>query len=370
MSGSEASMRNGLDDICPSPNPLYNIAFPRHSVGPKFLKHVEAVIRFMQRKNSENKMDEKKSFIWPYDYFQYENKIGLILPTINSHFFFQKGLNPLMDRISSIKGNEKEGKWFMSARYRNKSYRLHLDSSEIGDLKNYLRICIKLCDVLIQMHQCGIFFADFSYKNILIDPISGDICLRGYDSIVFEDTHPPYEVLYTPDFTAPEIIATQDLDRDDPNRKSQSILTNRHSLAVFIYMLLLHRHPLKGGNCFGTEDPILEDNLMMGAKALFIEHPTDKANRLKPNQIDPKEQPWADINKIPYTLYGPLLKTHFDRAFIDGLHNPTQRPDAEEWKEALIKTDDLLQPCPSTTCEQKWFVLDNEFNFKCLFCEN
>ena len=30
----------------------------------------------------------------------------------------------------------------------------------------------------------------------------------------------------------------------------------------------------------------------------------------------------------------------FDRAFIDGLHNPMNRPTANEWEEALLKTTD------------------------------
>ena len=60
----------------------------------------------------------------------------------------------------------------------------------------------------------------------------------------------------------------------------------------------------------------------------------------------------------------------FDRAFIEGLHNPNRRPSAEEWKEALIKTVDLMQPCQNSSCEQKWFVFDNSSKPKCPFCNS
>jgi hypothetical protein len=146
------------------------------------------------------------------------------------------------------------------------------------------------------------------------------------------------------------------------------MLTDRHALAVMIYMYLLYRHPLKGGNYFGTGDTVQEDMLMMGQKALFIEHSSDHSNRPKQSQLDTRDMPWADPNKIPYTICGPYLKDLFNRAFIEGLHHPARRPTAEEWKDALIKTFDLLQPCQNANCEQKWFAFDNTRTPRCPFC--
>ena len=65
--------------------------------------------------------------------------------------------------------------------------------------------------------------------------------------------------------------------------------------------------------------------------------------------------PQGDPNRLPYTVCGPYLKLLFDRAFIDGLHNPTARPSAAEWEEAILKTCDLIQPCQNSNCEHKWF---------------
>jgi hypothetical protein len=71
---------------------------------------------------------------------------------------------------------------------------------------------------------------------------------------------------------------------------------------------------------------------------------------------------------LPYTITGPYLKTLFDKVFIDGLHNPMQRPTAEEWEIALLKTTDLMQKCENTACDQKWYVFDNTNSPKCPFC--
>jgi hypothetical protein len=134
-----------------------------------------------------------------------------------------------------------------------------------------------------------------------------------------------------------------------------------------IYMYLLYRHPLKGGkvNDLDTEK---DDLLSMGEKALFIEHPTDLSNRPKKGQLSKSSLPWADVEKMPYTVTGPYLKKLFDEAFVSGLHHPNLRPNADTWEQALLKTTDLMQPCSNKQCDQKWFVFDNSAAPRCPFC--
>ena len=111
-----------------------------------------------------------------------------------------------------------------------------------------------------------------------------------------------------------------------------------------------------------------KEELSMGEKALFIEHPTDKTNRVKPQDLDKSQLPQGDPTKLPYTICGPYLKKLFDRAFIDGLHNPSARPSAAEWEDALVKTCDLVQPCQNPKCEAHWYVFDNTTKPRCPFC--
>ncbi len=56
---------------------------------------------------------------------------------------------------------------------------------------------------------------------------------------------------------------------------------------------------------------------------------------------------------------GPYLSDLVQKAFVDGLHNPTQRPLANDWEDALVKTTDLLRQCENKSCTQKWYVFDN-----------
>ena len=103
---------------------------------------------------------------------------------------------------------------------------------------------------------------------------------------------------------------------------------------------------------------------------MFIEHPNDDSNRPNLKDVKPSALPWADVTKIPYTICGPYLKTLFDRAFIEGLHEPGKRPSADDWEQSLIKTVDLMQPCPNPSCEQKWYIFDNTLKPVCPFCKS
>lgn len=106
----------------------------------------------------------------------------------------------------------------------------------------------------------------------------------------------------------------------------------------------------------------------MGERAVFIEHPTDKTNRPRIADFRPSDLPFADPAKIPAAACGPYLHELFQKAFIDGLHQPHLRPSANDWETALVKTVDLIQPCNNPNCAQKWYVFDNSTKPACPFC--
>jgi serine/threonine protein kinase len=301
-------------------------------------------------------------FRWPTDVIEYNGKTGIIVPIYKSNYFFTKGYATQ----DLIKGEEKNGKWFAGAKFRNKQFPLSLDHSELGNWLNYFQICVNICRGVKKLHQMGLAHSDLSYNNVLVDPINKSAVIIDLDGMVVPGVYPA-EVIGTADFIAPEVLATKHLKITDPNRKLPNIRTDLHALPVLIYMFLLHRHPLKGGKVHDL-DTEKDDLLSMGEKALFIEHPTDKSNRPKMNQVSKWDQYWSDIDKLPYTITGPYLKPLFDRAFIDGLHNPMDRPTAEEWETALLKTSDLVQTCGNSSCDQKWYVFDNTNTPKCPFC--
>jgi serine/threonine protein kinase len=303
----------------------------------------------------------KSLFCWPTAILEHDGKLGLVAPTYPRHFFFEHG-SKNNDSIG-IKGKEKEGKWFAAANLRNRFG----DPRELGDWLTHIKMCILLSRATKKMHMMGLAHSDLSYKNVLVDPSRGLACVIDVDGLVVPGKYPP-DVVGTPDFIAPEVVKTSHLAKEDPSRKLPRRETDQHALSVLIYMYLLYRHPLRGGKVHDINDEMRDESLTMGEKALFIEHPTDKNNRIKLADARATELPWADVSKLPYTIAGPYLSRLFLQAFVAGLHEPSLRPSANDWETALVKTVDLIQPCTNKACEQKWYVFDNSTKPCCPFC--
>ncbi len=359
----EIKAQGGVKDVYFSTDKTYVVAFYRKKITPNDRSRLENIVGVYRDKIFVNNSEGdywKEIFPWPTKLVEWKGMTGLVIPFYNKRFFF----SGVADTWPYIKnGQEKNGKWFSSAKLINR----FVPVDQKGSFLDRLHMCLKIARGIRRLHAAGLAHSDLSYNNVLVDPLTGSACIIDDDSLVVPGKFPP-EVVGTPGFIAPEVLATKALKVDDPKKNLPKITTDRHALAVLIYTFLLHRHPLDGGKIWDTDDPQKDDDMRYGAKALFIEHPTDKTNRVKPDQLAKSQLPQGDPAKWPYTLCGPYLKRLFDRAFIDGLHNPSVRPSAAEWEDALLKTCDLVQPCQNSNCEAKWYVFDNTTKPKCPFC--
>ncbi|EIG2055369.1 kinase, partial [Escherichia coli] len=318
-----------MKDVYFSPDKSYVVAFYHKPQNEQARDRIDMITgRYRQNIFGQSGGEYWKDlFCWPTHVVEHGDKIGIVVPTYKSYFFFKYGSKN--DDFLGIKGREKEGKWFASASNQNK----FLDPRERGNTLTYLKVCLLLTRAVRRMHAAGLCHSDLSYKNVLIDPEMGHACIIDVDGLVVPGKYPP-DVVGTPDFIAPEVVKTSHLSKEDPNRVLPSISTDRHALSVLIYMYLFFRHPLRGGKIHDMSDEVRDETLSMGEKALFIEHPTDKSNAVKVSQLSSFSLPWADPEKIPYTIMGPYLTPLFERAFIDGLHDANKRPTADEWESA------------------------------------
>jgi serine/threonine protein kinase len=363
-------MRGGMKDVFFSPDKSYVVAFYRDPQDFNSKERLKKIVTqyfdsfFIRDSVSGNFY--KELYSWPTDVVELDKKVGIVVPCYNRNFFFKKGYanNDL------LKGKEKNGKWFASAKFRANQSKSKLEESELGNWLSYFQVCVNIARGVKRLHSAGLAHSDLSYNNVLIDPISKSAAIIDIDGLVVPGLFPP-DVIGTADFIAPEVLATKHLSKTDPNRKLPNQKTDLHALAVLIYMYLLYRHPLRGGNYFGQMETEKEEDFLMGSKALFVEHPTDKRNRNFKREYGDNLQkflPWTDLNKTPYTITGPYLKELFERSFITGLHNPNNRPIADEWEQALIKTNDLKLQCSNIKCDQKWFIYNNTKETNCPFC--
>jgi hypothetical protein len=281
----------------------------------------------------------KKLFCWPTA-IVVKPHIGIVAPTYPPNYFFAKG---------PFSGREKEGRWFTSPKLRGM-----LPDEERGTWINYFKLCILMARAVRRLHVAGLAHSDLSCRNILVDPSSGQSVVIDIDSLVVPTLFPP-DVAGTPGYIAPEVLSTMHLPLKDPQRILPTVRTDQHALPVLIYEYLLSRHPLRGPKVNSMASAEEDEQLSMGAKALFIEDPNDTSNRPK------------DLT-IPCSVLGPHLYDLFMRAFVKGLHSPNDRPAASEWERGLIRTWDMIYPCPNRSCSHKWFVLHDTNNVKCPFC--
>lgn len=355
--------QGGMKDVYFAPDKSYVVAFFRNTQDFNAKERLTNIVGVFRDRifNQAGGDYWKNLYCWPTHIVEHRGKLGLRAPTYPKHFFFQYGSKN--GDMLGIKGKEKEGKWFSTGTHQQK----YLDDRERGNWRDYLSVCIRISRAVKRLHAAGLAHSDLSYKNVLIDPTTGSAAIIDIDGLVVPGKYPP-DVVGTPDFIAPEVMSTLKLSLQDKNRALPRIETDRHALAVLIYMYLLYRHPLKGGivHPANTEEERL--TLEMGAKALFVEHPTDARNRPNLKDVKKSELPFADVSKLPYAITGPYLKDLFDRAFVKGLHQPSLRPLADEWESALVRTVDLMQPCSNSLCVQKWYVFDNSTKPKCPFC--
>lgn len=357
--------QGGVKDVYFSPDRKYVVAFFRETLDLNQKDRIKRIVTtYLDRIKTGNAPDYYLNdiFRWPYDAVEKNGKTGVIVPIYHSKFFFKKGYK----NDDTIKGGEKVGKWFTTPSFRNDSYPLSLDKSELGDWLSYFQIAINISRGVKKMHQMGLAHSDLSYNNILVDPVTKSATIIDLDGLVVPGLFPP-EVIGTADFIAPEVLKTKHLGIKDPNRVLPNQKTDLHALAVLIYMYLFRRHPLRGGKIWDL-DSEKDELLAMGEKAIFVEHPTDNTNQVKEDDLKKWNAFWGSPKKIPYTTAGPYLSELFKRAFIDGLHNPMLRPIANEWEIALLKTVDLIQRCSNPNCNEKWYVFDNSAKPKCPFC--
>lgn len=288
-------------------------------------------------------------FCWPSHIINHsEFGLGLLLPVYPQDFFFKEG---------RLAGKEKDGGWYNGKNpTTNRLLRYDLiDASERGNLATYLAALSRVARAVQKMHASGLAHSDLSERNVLIDPVSGKAIIIDVDALVVTGLYPP-DVLGTPGFIAPEVMATKKLDFKDPNRKHASAETDKHALGVLIYRYLLERGPLDGRRYIKGASPDEENEALYGAKALYSEHRSDPANR-------PKE------SYLAASILGKTIDDLFHKTFVDGLLRPTVRPTASNWADALAGAFDSLLACSNTACTHKWFVLTNAQSPVCPYCK-
>lgn len=351
--------RGGMKHTFFTPDKKYAVQFfndPRDGQNPNIQDRIRTIVGIYNPTVSEEcggaignteKTAEyfRSRFCWPVA-IVVKPEFGIVCPTYPQRFFFGDGAS---SAGLNLKGKDKKSNWFTGR------MRKYINPGELGDFRTMLSAAICLSRSVRRMHQAGLAHSDLSCNNVLIDPQTGSTVVIDIDSLVVPGKYPP-EVCGTKGYVAPEVLTTLEYDPGDPRRCLPCVSTDLHALPVLIYEYLFLRHPLAGPKIYSQNSAEEDDFLGMGPMATFIENPTDRSNR--PPNLD-----------VTIQSLSTGLERLFLRAFVDGLHDPSERPMAMEWESELLKAWDRLRRCENPRCEKKWFILRDEKNPVCPFCK-
>jgi eukaryotic-like serine/threonine-protein kinase len=203
-----------------------------------------------------------------------------------------------------------------------------------------VRAALHLSDGFLQLHARGLCYRDISFGNVFLDPATGDVRICDNDNVDVSGAAPS-GVLGTPRFMAPEVVRGE----APPSKE-----TDRYSLAVLLFYLLMGGHPLEGAKeaqirCLDL--PAM--NKLYGHEPVYVFDPADGSNRPVPGIHD---------NPLVFkSIYPRFLLDAFEASFTDGLRYPGRRIMESQWRKLFARVLDLVMSCPSCRM-QNFFDID------------
>jgi len=196
----------------------------------------------------------------------------------------------------------------------------------------------ELVDAFAALHASGLCYRDISFGNLFVDPERGEVAVIDNDNVGTDGG--TAQVLGTLRFMAPEIVRREAL---------PATVSDLHSLAVLLFYLYVHGHPLDGQRVEATftwegerhrSDSELA-TIHYGIDPLFVFHPLDLSNRPVPG--DPMLRWWP--------LYPRFFQDLFIRAFTVGLVDASLsgRNTESLWRKALLRLRDSVRQCDKCT---------------------
>jgi DNA-binding helix-hairpin-helix protein with protein kinase domain len=191
----------------------------------------------------------------------------------------------------------------------------------------------ELADSFHELHARGLSYQDISAGNVFMDEGSGEIRICDCDNVSVNNV--PSAIKGTPGYIAPEV----GLGRASPNSDS-----DRFSLAVLLFEMLMLHHPLLGKRelAFACLDNAAAVELFY-QHPVFIFDPVDQSNAAVAGYHDRVVAYWA--------LYPSYLHELFLTSFTLGLRAPGQRVLESTWRRAMLRLRDSILICPKCGAE-------------------
>ncbi len=190
---------------------------------------------------------------------------------------------------------------------------------KFSGLYTIVNTAIRITSAFRELHNNGKSYQDLNDGGFFIRPTDGDIRICDCDNIAPYGEH--LGIAGKPGYMAPEIVRGE---------KAPDKLTDRYSLAVVLFRLLLRGDPLEGSRVLKsvclTEEA---ERRHYGFEPMFVYNPDDDSNR-------PVRGVHNNIIKF-WRIMPEYIREAFTHSFTVGLHQPEKRLIEKQWLDLLIK---------------------------------
>src|SRR5215472_2827823 len=193
-----------------------------------------------------------------------------------------------------------------------------------------------LVEAFEALHASGLCYRDISFGNLWVDTERGNVAIIDNDNVGVDGGD--VFVWGTLRFMAPEVV------RHDAVPSS---VTDLYSLAVFLFYLFVHGHPLEGIRTettfsWGPAQRESDSQLAVryfGTEPVFVFDPHNDTNRPPPG--DPMRTWWP--------IYPRFFRAVFEQAFTAGLLDTTGTSRVTEgvWRRALLRLGTASPSAPA-----------------------
>ncbi len=198
---------------------------------------------------------------------------------------------------------------------------------KLSGLYSVVNSAIKITSAFRALHNSGKSYQDLNDGGFFIRPSDGDVLICDCDNIAPYGEH--LGIAGKPGYMAPEIVRGE---------KAPDKFTDRYSLAVVLFRLLLRGDPLEGSRVLKsvclTEEA---ERRHYGFEPLFVYDPEDDSNR-------PVRGVHNNIIKF-WQIMPDYIKEAFEFSFTTGLNEPQKRLIEKQWLDLLKKLRGDITAC-------------------------
>ena len=189
-------------------------------------------------------------------------------------------------------------------------------------VRTLLQIAINLSLAVEQLHATGKHHCDLSLANVQFHRVTGAVRIIDNENVTADDN----KTIGTPGNMAPEIAN---------GTACNSQLTDRMSLAILIFSILVRQNPFHGIKLDSVECRNFRDEFeILSQNPVYIFDPVDRTN------------PLADGHPS-HRLYSVFATLHraFECSFVTGIRTPADRLSPTAWLQLLNKTMARVTAC-------------------------